>query len=201
MLNVILIGAPGSGKGTQSKRLVADPDFGATADKKLYHISTGELLREEMAKGSPLGLEITETMNAGKYVSDAFASQILMNKVHELGAWRTAGFVFDGYPRTLPQCVSLDRILSGFQAEVNVVINLKVDSPTLIERLLERGKTSGRADDQTKKAVVGRLKVYVTETTPLLEYYKDIVIDVDGTGTPDEVYARIVKALTGEAPQ
>ncbi len=196
-----MIGAPGTGKSVQAKRLIADPDFGAETDKKMFHISTGDLLRQEMANGTPLGIEITETMNAGKYVSDAYASQMVMNKTHELGAWRTAGFVFDGFPRTLPQCEFLDRLLSRFQAEVNVVINLKVDSPTLIARLLERGKTSGRADDQTKTAIVSRLKIFVTETTPLLDYYKDIVIDVDGTGTPDEVYSRIVKALTGEVAE
>ena len=200
MLNIIFVGAPGTGKGTQAKRLVADPDF-SSVDKKLYHISTGELLREEMAKGSALGLEITENMNAGKYVSDAYASQMVMNKTHELGAWRTAGFVFDGFPRTLPQCEFLDRLLSRSQAEVNVVINLVVDSPTLIARILERGKTSGRAEDQTKKAIVNRMKIYLEETTPILDYYKDMVIDIDGTGTPDEVYTRIVKALTGETSE
>jgi len=195
------MGACGSGKGTQARKLVADKDFGTNDGRTLIHLSTGELLREEMAKGSEIGIEITEKMNSGQYVSDAFASQLVMNKMHELGGWKVPGFIFDGFPRTLPQCISLDRLVAGFRAEINVVINLKVDSPTLIERLLERGKTSGRPEDQTKKAIVTRLKVYIDQTTPILEYYKDIVIDVDGTGTPDEVYARIVKALTGETTE
>jgi len=193
MLNVIIFGAPGSGKGLQSKKLAADPTFKKSSG--LIHISTGDLLREEMNKHSILGDQIAENMNRGEYVSDAFASQILMNKVHELGGYKVDGFIFDGFPRTLPQCSFLDRVLASFKAEVNVVINLQVDSKTLIERLIERSKTTGRTDSLTEKDAKNRLKIFALETLPILEYWKDIVTNIDGTATPDEVYKSIFNVL------
>lgn len=200
MLNIIILGAPGSGKGTQAKKLIANSEFKQyPSSSGLIHISTGDLLREEMDKNTELGVHITDAMNKGEYVSDAHASQLVMNKTHEYGGYRVDGFVFDGFPRTLPQCLFLDRLLASFQAEVNVVINLDVDNLTLIERLLERGKTSARPEDKNKKIIIQRIKTYYEDIESIHKYWSDIIIDINGNGTPEEVNQRIINALSGES--
>lgn len=200
MFNVLIIGAPGVGKGTQSKKLSNDDSF-KSKDKKntsgLVHLSTGELLRKEMESESELGKFITDTMNSGKYVSDEIASQTVMNFILSHDPYTTDGFVFDGYPRTLKQCDFLDSLLAKYHEKLNVVIHIKVEGKVLVKRLLERGKTSGRPEDADKAVIIERLKVYAAQTEPIIEHYKlkGLLIEVDGNQSEEEVYNSIMKLI------
>lgn len=185
MLNTIIFGAPGSGKGTQANKLV-----------KLFnvcHISTGELLRDEMKNGTKLGIKFKDIINSGEYVPDEDISKLLTIKVEELLKINTNGFIFDGYPRTLAQCDILNKIVQSFNSKIDVLINLDVADNILIERLLERGESSNREEDKNKEAISTRLNLYNNETKPLLEYYNDIVININGEGTVEEIHNQIIK--------
>ncbi len=200
MINVIIMGAHGTGKGTQSKRLAANPHFKSENGTGFVHISTGELLRAEMADNTELGQHITETMNKGEYVSDAIASSMVMNKTHLHGGYKADGFIFDGFPRTEEQVTFLDRVITSFKAEINIVLNIVVDGKILLERIMERGAKENRPEDQDKKLVIKRMKTYAAESAPVLNTYRErgLVVDIDGVGTEEEVYERILNAITGE---
>jgi len=185
-MRLVLLGAPGSGKGTQAARL--------KEYLKVPHISTGDLLRAEVAAGTPLGLQAREVMARGELVSD----EILLGMLEERFSKddTRGGFILDGYPRNLAQADALDRLLAKLGQPFDIAIQLAVDNEQIIERLAGRAKAEGRADDNPE-AVRKRLQVYDEQTAPLIEFYRQHgqLAVVDGVGTMDEVFARIVKAI------
>lgn len=188
MLNIVITGAPGSGKGTQSDILVEK--YG------LKHISTGDLLRGEIAKGTELGMKAKTLIDAGNLVPDEIINGMLESVIkNNLDA---KGFIFDGYPRTVDQAKNLDTLLSAYNEKVTIMLNIDVNHDLLIERLLNRAKTSGRADDNLE-TINHRLEVYQTVTLPVADYYKstDRYHAVNNNTSIDDCFNQI-KALIGE---
>ncbi len=175
-------GAPGSGKGTQSARLVEK--YG------LKHVSTGEILRSEIRAGSQLGQLAESYMSKGELVPDDVVIDILEELIERNG--KIKGFIFDGFPRTLTQGEALSKMLMKHDEDVNVVISLDVEDEELIDRLLKRGQISGRKDDN-RKTIESRLRVYYNQTSPLKDFYKEqgILRVIRGTGTVDEIFNAI----------
>ena len=173
MLNIILFGPPGAGKGTQSQFL--------REKYNLTYISTGEILREEIAAESELGLQVKEIISQGNLVSDEIVAQIIEKKLSE--NMDSAGFLFDGYPRTVRQAEILDEMMEKFGMSLTGVLSLEVPEELLIERMLERGKTSGRADDNLD-SIKHRFVEYEAKTRPVLDFYegKDNLHAVNGVG-------------------
>jgi adenylate kinase len=164
MLNIVISGAPGSGKGTQSAIIVEN--YGLT------HISTGDMLREEIKNGTENGKKAEVLINDGKLVPDEMIIAMLHDQVQKhIAAGDTKGFIFDGFPRTAAQAVALDNMLHELDTEVSCMLHMQVEHELLIERLLNRGKTSGRADDNLE-TIQKRLDVYNTQTLPVIEHYK-----------------------------
>jgi adenylate kinase len=183
MFNIILFGPPGSGKGTQSANLV--DKYG------LIHLSTGDLLRKEMKEGTPLGLEAKSLIEQGSLVPDVVVVGMIANAVDQnTGA---AGFLFDGFPRTVAQAESLDTLLSAKNTSIATVLFLEVNQQELIERLIGRAKTSGRLDDADPDIQKRRQDVYRNETLPVAGYYQNFgkVERVDGEGSVEEIFARL----------
>ncbi|MGM9795728.1 MAG: adenylate kinase [Candidatus Aphodosoma sp.] len=188
MLNIVITGAPGSGKGTQSDILVEK--YG------LKHISTGDLLRGEIAKGTELGMKAKTLIDAGNLVPDEIINGMLESVIKDnLDA---KGFIFDGYPRTVDQAKNLDTLLSAYNEKVTIMLNIDVNHDLLIERLLNRAKTSGRADDNLE-TINHRLEVYQTVTLPVADYYKSTnrYHAVNNNTSIDDCFNQI-KALIGE---
>ncbi len=181
-INLILMGPPGSGKGTQAKRLVAK--FG------IPQISTGDILREAVASGSPIGLRAKAIMDSGELVPDDVVIEIARERLGRADC--KSGFVLDGFPRTRKQAVALDQILAEQGRAHARVLALAVDDDQLRSRILARGE--GRADD-TEETARKRLDVYRRDTQPVLDHYRDQLQSVDGVGTLDEVTARLFRAL------
>jgi len=188
MLNVVIFGPPGAGKGTQSKKIIEK--YG------LRHISTGDLLRNEIASGSELGIRIKAKINKGKLISDEIITDILINEIDNLGK-DIPGIIFDGFPRTLEQAEMLYNLLEERGMEVKVMLDLEVDEEELIKRLLYRAKIAGRSDD-TIDVIKKRLKVYHKKTEPVIDFYKKKgkFRKIDGSGSIDEIFARIDKVLS-----
>ena len=188
MLNVVIFGPPGAGKGTQSKKIIEK--YG------LKHISTGDLLRNEIASGSELGERIKAKIDKGKLISDEIITDILVNEIDKMGK-DIPGIIFDGFPRTLDQAEILYRLLEERGMEVSVMINLEVDEEELIKRLLYRAKIAGRPDDNID-VIKKRLKVYHKKTEPVIDFYKKKgkFRKIDGSGSIDEIFARIDKVLS-----
>ena len=187
MFNLILFGPPGSGKGTQSERLVEK--------YKLIHLSTGNLLREEIANRTPLGLEAKSFMDKGQLVPDEVVIGMIDSSLeHHKEA---AGFLFDGFPRTAAQADALDKLLNLKKTEISLVLALDVTEEELIKRLLNRGKTSGRSDDTNETVIHQRFAVYKNETAPIAEHYKKLrrFQTVKGEGTIDEIFNLICQAI------
>ena len=180
------MGPPGAGKGTQA-RFVAD-HFGVPA------ISTGDIFRANVAQGTPLGVEAQRYMDAGEYVPDEVTNQMVRNRIDEDDA--APGFLLDGYPRTLAQVTELDGMIGFTGHQLDAVVVLTVDPEELVQRLLQRAQTDGRADD-TEDVIRRRQEVYTEQTEPLIEVYRErgILIEVDGMGEVDDVTARIFDAL------
>jgi adenylate kinase len=174
--NIILLGAPGSGKGTLGKQLAEK--YGYTL------ISTGDILREEKKSGSEIGKKINDILGKGNLVPDEIVNQIVENKLKNFDGQ----FILDGFPRTVPQGEFLDTI-----ADIGLVIYLEVSDNTIRERILERGKTSGREDDQNVDIINRRILQYKTETKPLIEFYgdKNILATIDGEESINEVFHRV----------
>ena len=190
-MRLILMGPPGAGKGTQA-RFVAD-HFGVPA------ISTGDIFRANVSQGTPLGVEAKRYMDAGEYVPDEVTNRMVRNRIDEHDA--TPGFLLDGYPRTLAQVTELDGMIEFTGHRLDAVVVLTVDSEELVQRLLQRAQTDGRADD-TEDVIRRRQEVYLEQTEPLIEVYRErgILVEVDGMGEVDDVTARIFAALD-EIPQ
>lgn len=163
MLNLVLFGPPGAGKGTQAVFLAET--------FKLTHISTGDLLREEIAAGTPLGLAANDLISAGNLVPDSMVIGMIESKLEEKKD--TAGFIFDGFPRTVPQAAALDELLAKYKSGVSAMLSLEVTKEELIKRLLLRGETSGRADDLDVATIENRISVYREKTAPIIEYYRN----------------------------
>lgn len=187
MFNLILFGPPGSGKGTQSEKLVEK--YG------LIHLSTGNLLREEIANQTPLGLEAKKFMDKGQLVPDEVVIGMIDSSLdHHKDA---PGFLFDGFPRTVAQAQALDKLLSLKKTEIALMQALEVSEEELVKRLLNRGKTSGRSDDTDEAVIRKRLTVYESETAPVAEHYKKIrkFQSIKGEGTVDEIFDALSQAI------
>ncbi|MCM1319610.1 MAG: adenylate kinase [Muribaculaceae bacterium] len=187
MLNLVIFGAPGSGKGTQSAKLIDE--------YSLYHISTGEVLRAEIASGSELGKLADSYISKGELIPDELMIRIL-DDILEKHLKDREGIVFDGFPRTIPQAEALTKLLKKHGTELHAVIGLEVPEEELIDRMIKRGKETGRADD-TPETIKNRLKVYHNQTAPLQQYYKDAgkYIPVKGSGVVDEIFADIAGGI------
>lgn len=186
MLNIIIFGAPGSGKGTQS-------DF-IKDHYRLTHISTGDLLRREIAEGSELGKEVEELISKGHLVPDETIVRIMEQRIETIG--ESAGIIFDGFPRTVAQAEALDEMLARHEESVTLLLELKVGEEELIKRILERGKISGRADDNETSARE-RLRVYHSETEPVKNFYAEQgkYVPVKGEGSIEEITRSIIDAV------
>ncbi len=183
MFNIILFGPPGSGKGTQSEKLVEK--YG------LIHLSTGDLLRKERKLKTPLGIEAQQFIDKGQLVPDEVVIGMISSALDENPGAK--GFLFDGFPRTVAQAEALDRLLDLKKSEISVVLFLEVDEEELIARLVNRGKTSGRTDDADENIQRKRQDVYKNETLPVAAYYSKLkkVVIINGMGTIDEIFSRL----------
>ncbi len=186
MLNIVIFGAPGSGKGTQSEKLIEK--------YHLTHLSTGDILRNEIKNNTELGELASKYMAKGQLVPDSVVIEML-DKLFDQHP-DNVGYIFDGFPRTLPQGEALDAMLSKRDTKINLVLSLEVDDEHLTERLIKRGEISGRNDD-TPETIKSRLQVYYNQTAPLKEYYttRDKLVKIDGLGTVEEIFARIEKIV------
>jgi adenylate kinase len=180
MFNIILFGPPGSGKGTQSEKLVAK--------YQLKHLSTGDLLRSEIAAQTPLGLEAKNLMDKGQLVPDEVVVGMISSALEQHPDAK--GFLFDGFPRTKTQCESLDALLKLKHTQINVVLALEVSEEELVKRLLNRGLTSGRSDDTNEAIIRARIEEYNAKTAAVKAYYAKYnkVVDVKGEGTVEEIF-------------
>ena len=187
MLNIILFGPPGAGKGTQAKFLIKNSG--------LIHLSTGDLLRHEIAASTSLGLQAKSFMDQGELVPDAVVIGMIRNKLQaNPGA---NGFIFDGFPRTVAQAEALDELLNQNNMPVSGMLSLEVEKKELVERLLNRGKLSGRSDDQDMSVIENRIQVYQKKTAPLKIYYaaQNKHFGIDGMGTVDDIANRLKETV------
>lgn len=187
MINLILFGPPGSGKGTQAKTIVSK--FGLT------HISTGDLFRYEIGNNTPLGLKAQAYMDEGNLVPDEVTIGMLENKLNSTP--NPEGYIFDGFPRTIAQAEALDVLLNARDTKVTNLISLTVDDNEIVKRLLERGKTSGRPDDQNEEVIRKRIVEYNNKTSPVYNYYEksEVAQKVDGIGELADVFNRVYDIL------
>lgn len=186
MLNVVIFGAPGSGKGTQSDLIVEK--YG------LVHLSTGDILRAEIAKGSEVGKIADGLISKGQFVPDDVIITVLDNAIDQHPTAK--GFIFDGFPRTVVQAEALDSLLKKRNIRVSVMLNIDVHQAELVKRLLNRGKTSGRSDDNLA-TIQERINVYEQKTLPVIQFYdkQGKHVRIKGTGTMEEVFASISTAI------
>jgi adenylate kinase len=183
MLNIVLFGPPGAGKGTQAAKLIEK--------YKLIHLSTGDILRGELAAKSPLGLEARKYMDKGELVPDEVVIGMIEVKLDQNSSAR--GFIFDGFPRTKAQAGALDKLLEKKKTTITKMIALEVEKQELIKRLMGRGMVSGRADDQDINVIENRITVYNRETAPVIDYYsgQGKFKSVDGMGSIEEIFGRL----------
>ena len=186
-MRLILMGPPGAGKGTQARYVAAR--FGIPA------ISTGDIFRVNVSQGTELGVEAKRYMDAGEYVPDEITNRMVRNRIDEPDA--EPGFLLDGYPRTLAQVEELDGMIKFTGHSLDAVVVLTVNQDELVQRLLQRAKTEGRADD-TEEVIRRRQEVYAEQTEPLIDVYRGrgLLIEVDGLGEIDEVSERIFSSLS-----
>lgn len=187
MLNIVLFGPPGAGKGTQAEKL--------QEKYNILHLSTGEVIRDEIGRGTELGKLAARQMEGGKLASDELVLGIIGKYIEEHKS--APGVIFDGFPRTLPQAEAFDRMLAGAGTKVTVMLALEVPDEVVIDRILTRGKTSGRADDQSIDTIRGRIEVYKKQTAAVADYYKNEgkFRAVNGVGTIDEIFDRLCETI------
>lgn len=188
MLNVVIFGAPGSGKGTQSENIINR--YG------LHHISTGEVLRKEIDSGSELGKIADSFISKGNLIPDELMLKVLETYLDRHSSQLEKGIIFDGFPRTVPQAVALEKLMGARNTSVHAVIGLDVPEDELIKRMIERGRLSGRADD-TPETIKNRLDVYHKSTAPLKTYYTDEgkYYPVNGHGDVMDIFGNIALIL------
>ena len=179
-MRVVLLGPPGAGKGTQAEKL--------SEKLGIPHISTGELFRNNIDKGTELGLDAKRYLDAGDLVPSELTNRLVDDRLNDPDA--ANGFILDGYPRSIEQAKALHDMLGRRGTDIDAVLEFRVSEDELLERL----KGRGRADD-TDDVILNRMKIYRDETAPLLEYYRDQLKTVDAVGTMDEVFARALRAL------
>lgn len=187
MFNLILFGPPGSGKGTQSEKLMAR--YG------LKHLSTGDLLRSEIARQTPLGLEAKKVMDKGELVPDEVVIGMISSSLDEHAG--AQGFLFDGFPRTAAQAVALDKLLELKQAPISVMLALEVDENELVQRLLKRGQTSGRSDDTNEAVIRARIEEYHRKTAAVAQHYEAAqkVVMVKGIGSIEDIFQSLCREI------
>jgi adenylate kinase len=187
MFNIVLFGPPGSGKGTQSEKLIAKYGF--------KHLSTGDLLRKEMREGTVLGMEAKSLIEAGQLVPDAVVVGMIRSALDANP--EVNGFLFDGFPRTVAQAEALDNLLEEKNSQINSVLFLVVNEEELIKRLVGRGQTSGRLDDADPEIQRKRQDVYKNETLPVASYYNGFgkVSKIDGEGSIDAIFERLCNVI------
>jgi adenylate kinase len=187
MLNLVLFGPPGAGKGTQSSLLVDH--------YQLIHLSTGDLLRSEIANGTKLGLEAKKLMDQGALVPDEVVIGMIRTKLESNP--NCNGFIFDGFPRTIPQAEALDRLLEELGNPINAMLALEVNNEELVSRLLNRGKDSGRSDDQDESIISNRIKEYNAKTAPVASYYsqQNKFKAIEGIGSVDSIFKALCQAI------
>lgn len=187
MINLVLFGPPGAGKGTQSEKIIET--FG------LKHISTGDLFRKHLGEGTDLGKKAQSFMDNGKLVPD----EVVIGMVEDFLNANTGakGFIFDGFPRTVAQAEALDQLLSDHDTEIACMVMLDVPQDELKRRLLERGKTSGRADDQNEEKINVRIQEYLNKTLPVAAFYEGQgkASKINGVGTIDSIFEEISSAI------
>ena len=187
MLNIAIFGAPGVGKGTQS----------ALIEKKynLVHISTGDILREETSKGTELGVKAKSYMDKGQLIPDELIINMLEKKVDE--NINAEGILYDGFPRTVKQAEALDEMFSKKGLKLDTFLCLTADHDTLVERLLNRAKDSGRADDADVNVIENRIKVYNEQTLPVADYYRkqNKAVEINGIGEINDIFNLICSAI------
>jgi adenylate kinase len=187
MLNIVLFGPPGAGKGTQSERLIEKYD--------LVHLSTGDIFRANIKMQSELGVLAKSYMDKGLLVPDSVTIEMLRSEV--LKKQEASGFIFDGFPRTNAQAAALDEVLLTFKTSITMMAALEVEEEELKRRLLNRATTSGRADDGDISIIENRISVYNKETAPVKDFYQNQnkFISINGLGTIDEITTRLFSAI------
>ncbi|WP_026750563.1 adenylate kinase [Sediminibacterium sp. C3] len=187
MFNIILFGPPGSGKGTQSEKLIEK--YG------LKHLSTGDLLRSEIARQTPLGLEAKNLMDKGQLVPDEVVIGMISSALEANPDAK--GFLFDGFPRTTAQSEALDKLLKLKQTEIGVLIAMEVSEEELVKRLLNRGLTSGRSDDTNESVIRARIVEYKNKTTVVANYYSEFnkVVTIAGEGSVEEIFSALCSEI------
>ena len=186
MTNIVIFGAPGSGKGTQSEMIIRKYNF--------KHFSTGDILRKQIIDQTELGKIAKTFIDQGKLVTDELIIDMLAKELDS--AKDVSGIIFDGFPRTYAQAEALKKLLNQKGADVTVMLNIQVDDDELIKRLLERGKISGRSDDNPE-TIAKRIQTYYEQTTPVIDFYKKegTAIDIEGVGSIDDIFVLISKAI------
>lgn len=188
MLNIVIFGAPGSGKGTQSENLIKHYE--------LFHISTGDVLRDHIKRGTELGKTAQQYIDQGQLIPDELMIGILAQVIDDNKETAQNGVIFDGFPRTIPQAEALETLLNERGTSVSAVVGLEVPEQELIDRLVKRGQMSGRSDDN-EETIKKRLAVYHNQTSPLQEFYKEkgLYKAIKGTGTIDGIFEDIKAAI------
>lgn len=186
MLNIIICGAPGCGKGTQSDLIVEK--------YKLKHLSTGDLLRKEIAEKSELGIIAERYISKGNLIPDDMIINIILKSIKEEN--NTNGIILDGFPRTVAQAEALQTMLTNNGKEISILLDLSVEKNELIDRLIKRGQTSGRCDDNME-TIQKRLEVYELQTAPVSDFYKNLnkYAAINGMGSIDEIFGRITSVI------
>ena len=187
MLNIVLFGPPGAGKGTQSKKLIDTYN--------LIHLSTGDLFRKNISEGTPLGIKAQSFMDAGNLVPDEVVIGMVEDKIKTTS--EAKGFIFDGFPRTVAQAEALDKILEENGTPIQLMLALEVDEDELLTRLINRGKDSNRPDDQDPAKIKNRFEVYHRETAPVAEFYKaqGKHVLIKGVGGIDNIFQKLKNAI------
>ncbi|MCB9231158.1 MAG: adenylate kinase [Bacteroidia bacterium] len=186
MLNIVLFGPPGAGKGTQAVNVIEK--------YKLMHLSTGDMLRAAKAAGTELGKRVAAIMDAGNLVSDEIVIALIEERLQQNPD--AAGFIFDGFPRTIPQAEALDALLNANGNPINICVSMAVDEEELVTRLLKRAEDQGRADD-TREVIQNRIKEYTNKTLPVASYYgkQGKLANINGIGSVEEIFERISAVL------